>query len=404
MTELSVPTILSRATSACLSEVDTLVERWTVQLGSIEVYKEGLVDLDRVIADCRMIFIRLLTDIGGHAVPPEAREVSERVGHTRALQGIPLVDVMSAIRLDYRVMWEAISAHTTDVEMREVFDSVPRIWDAIERHSQELTSAYTATQFGMAQVRQDERRLWFTRLLETDGKNHVLNTRACAVLSFAPESDFTIFTHADRVDESLDRLNDTLHRAGIVAHQHETESGPVLIAQMPREGSMPLNAITHEHKVLMLDGIPGISSVPAAIRVTQAVALVLPPSDARLVNVTDFWHVSVFQNPFDTGRIIHQRHVDALLKLPASERAVLERTADEFLTSGSIALASRALFCHRNTITNRLDSLERVTGLDLRLPAEASLYILARNASRAEATSHNGSSADAARARPTALR
>lgn len=389
MTELSAPNILQQATSSCLDEVDSLVSRWTVQLGTIAAYNEGLVDLDLVVADCRMIFIRLLTDIGGHEIPEEAKGVSERVGHSRALQGIPLVDVMSAIRLDYRIMWEAISAHTTDAEMREVFDSVPRIWDAVERHSQELTNAYTATQFGMAQVRQDERRLWFTRILETDGKSHVLNTRACTVLSFSPERDFTIFTHADRVDESLDHLRDTLQRAGIIAHHHETESGPVLIAQMPREGSMPLNAIKHAQKVLMLDGIRGISLVPAAIRVTQSVALVLPPTDARLVNVIDYWHASVFQNPVDTARIIYQRHVDALLKLPSSERAVLERTADEFLTSGSIALASRALFCHRNTITNRLDHLERVTGLDLRLPAEASLYILARNASRAETTSQS---------------
>lgn len=387
MTESSVPRILAQATSACLLEVDALVSRWAVQLGTIDAYKAGLVDLDRVAADCRMIFIRLLTDIGGHEIPAEARDVSERVGHSRALQGIPLVDVMSAVRLDYRIMWEAISGHTTDAEMREVFDSVPRIWDAVERHSQELTTAYTATQFGMAQVRQDERRLWFARILETDGENHVLNTRACEVLSFAPESDFTVFTHADRVDESLDRLQNTLQQAGIVSHHHETEAGPVLIAQMPREGSMPLNAITDEHKVLMLDEIRGISTVPAAIRVTQTVALVLPASDSRLVDVSDFWHVAVFQNPLDAARILHQRHVDSLLTLPVAERAVLERTATEFLLTGSVALASRALFCHRNTVTNRLDSLERVTGLDLRLPAEASLYILARSATRAAATS-----------------
>ena len=386
LTELVVPPVLRGATEACLVEVDILVARWAVHLRTSSAYNEGLVELDQVVADCRLVFIRLLSDIGGHQIPPEVRGVSERVGHSRALQGIPLTDLMGAIRLDYRVMWEAISDHTNDSDMREVFDSVPRIWDAIERHSQELTNAYMATQYGMAQVRQDERRLWFTRVQETDGKNHVLNTRACKILSFSPEGEFAIFAHADRVDESLERLAETLGRAGVIAHHHETESGPVMIAQMPREGALPIQTIKHEQKVVMLDGIRGISSVPAAIRITQGVALVLPPTDARLINVANHWHVSVFQNPFDTGRIIHHRHIDALLNVPISERAVLERTADEFLASGSIAIASRTLFCHRNTITNRLDHLERITGLDLRLPIEASLYVLARNAGRAEAT------------------
>lgn len=386
MTNHELPLALRNATEACLLEVDALVARWAIHLTAISAYEEGLVPIARVIADCRLVFIRLLNDIGGYEIPAEARGVSERVGHSRALQGIPLADLMSAVRLDYRIMWEAISAHVDETQMAEVFASVPRIWDAIERHSQELTSAYMATQYGMAQVRQDERRLWFTRIQETDGKNHILNARACAILSFSPEAYFAVFAHAERVDESLTRIFDTLIRAGIVAHHHETEAGPVVIAQMPPDAPLPLHELQAQQKVLMLDQLRGISSVPAAIRIAQGVGAMLPPSDVRLIDVADHWHVSVFQNPFDTGRIVFQRHMDVLWALPNAERTALQRTAEEFLMTGSIAEASRTLFCHRNTITNRLDQLQRVTGLDLRLPNEAALYVLAQNAGRAKAT------------------
>ena len=385
-----IPPALQAATWSCLGEVDGLVEKWAAHVADIAAYREGLVDLQRVKRDCRLVFVRLLSDMGGHPIPVEALGISERVGHTRALQGLPLADLLTAVRHDYRIMWEAIARHVADDEVREVFDGVPRIWDAIERHSQEVTNAYMATQYGMTQVRKDERRLWFTRVVETDGANHVLNGRACRLLGFTPEAEFTVIAHAERVDGTLNHVYEAIARLGLPVLHFETTAGPVVIAQVDDGAAIPRSVYEVGRRMLYLDRVRGISSVPAAIRVTQGVASVLPETDSSLIKVADHWHSAVFQNPYDTGRLVFQRHLGGLAALPSTDRHLLEHTADVFLETASPGAAARALFCHRNTITYRLDQLEAITGLNIRRPADAALFVLAQHAGRAH---HPGSEA-----------
>ena len=381
--EQGISEALRTATWRCLGEVDVLVAKWAEHVADISAYREGLVDIKRVITDCRLVFVRLLSDIGGHPIPVEALGISERVGHTRALQGLPLADLLAAVRHDYGIIWEAIAAHVDDDHVREVFDGVPRIWAAIERHSQEVTNAYMATQYGMTQVRKDERRLWFTRVVETDGANHVINLRACRLLGFTPDSEFTVFAHAERVDGTLTHVHDSIHRLGLPVLHFETPAGPIVVAQIDDGDAVPASLFEGGRKMLYLDHVRGISSVPAAIRVTQGVASVLPESDSTMIRVADQWHSAVFQNPYDTGRLVFQRHLGAFAAIPNADRQLLEQTAEIFLKTASPGVAARAMFCHRNTITNRLDQIQALTGLDLRLPADAALFVLAQHAGRA---------------------
>jgi DNA-binding PucR family transcriptional regulator len=58
---------------------------------------------------------------------------------------------------------------------------------------------------------------------------------------------------------------------------------------------------------------------------------------------------------------------------PFQERTRVIETATMFLESGSIKAAAESLYCHRNTVVNRLASLRAATGLDLHVPRDAAL-------------------------------
>lgn len=369
---------LQKAVDECLMDIARIVVSWSQGLAHIPGYQDGLVDAERVADDCRLVFIQLLSDIGGREVPGEAKGISERVGHSRAMQGVPLADLMAAVRMDYRAMWEAISSRLHESDVVAVFAGVPRIWEAVERHSQEVTGAYMATQFGMTQVRQDERRLWFTRLLETNGRNHMLNLRACSVLSFAPDAMYIVMVGGERLGTSLDRISDDIARRGFPAHVHDTEDGPVLVAAADGVDELRSSLEKGPARLVYLDRVHGISLVPRALRVVQGLRASLHDEDRGLVPVSSHWHQCVFHSPSDAAPLLQSRYMESLNAVAGADRAMLLRTAECYLKSGSLSEVARELYCHRNTVTNRLDHLQRLTTLDLRVPDEAALFVLAR--------------------------
>lgn len=369
---------LRDAANACLVDTDRLVDRWFELLRAIPVYQEGLVHYGLVREDCRRVFQLLLAEIGGTGVPFEATNISERVGHSRAMRGIPLSDVLAAIRLDFRVIWDAMLLHLGTENSLLLAESVPRIWEAVERHSQEVTQAYTLTQQSMTNARHDETRLWFSRLIETGGSNHVLNVRACESLGYDPQGEFTVITRSMLQDETLERISDELVQRGHVSHCQPVQDGTVIVAQLNAAVDPGIDRWMNEidHSVTLLGPITGVQLMPAGVRLVCALRTLLPAQTGN-TNVEDHWSLAALCSPNDSARILRARYLGPLHRLPANERAALEQTAASFIETGSIAETARLGYFHRNTVTNRLEHVELLTGLNLRRPRDAAIWLLA---------------------------
>ncbi len=48
-----------------------------------------------------------------------------------------------------------------------------------------------------------------------------------------------------------------------------------------------------------------------------------------------------------------------------------------FLSTGNITTTAEPLFCHRNTILNRLNRFQDLTGIDLTVPSQAARLVVA---------------------------
>jgi DNA-binding PucR family transcriptional regulator len=67
-----------------------------------------------------------------------------------------------------------------------------------------------------------------------------------------------------------------------------------------------------------------------------------------------------------------------LMALPENDRAAVLETLEAFVEgSGSVAEVAAQTFRHRNTVRNRLQTVERVTGLSLSRPRDVAAITLA---------------------------
>ncbi|MGO2534516.1 helix-turn-helix domain-containing protein, partial [Arthrobacter rhombi] len=60
-----------------------------------------------------------------------------------------------------------------------------------------------------------------------------------------------------------------------------------------------------------------------------------------------------------------------------SERERLVETARAYLETGSVSASAQLLFCHRNTLMNRMRRFASLTGIDLSIPAQAARLVVA---------------------------
>ncbi|MFF5728299.1 helix-turn-helix domain-containing protein [[Kitasatospora] papulosa] len=127
----------------------------------------------------------------------------------------------------------------------------------------------------------------------------------------------------------------------------------------------------------------GLAGVGAARRLAELALLTCPPGTTEIVRL---------EQRLPTALVVSQPELSArlvadvfgpLLALDPADRALLVRTLEAWLEcGGSAGRAAGRLYCHRNTVLNRLRRLERLTSRSLSRPRELMETVLALDAFR----------------------
>uniref|UniRef100_A0AAU2JYL5 Helix-turn-helix domain-containing protein n=1 Tax=Streptomyces sp. NBC_00049 TaxID=2903617 RepID=A0AAU2JYL5_9ACTN len=310
---------------------------------------------------------------------------AQELGRRRAEQGLPLDLLLYAYRRAGRLTWDALLDIVTEEDpgaLPVLARTAGAMWVGIEQQASATAEAYRAADLEMRR-RSDERvQALLDALLEGDPAPG-LAARAAAGLDLPEQGRYAV------VVLPVDR-RDSVHRV-------VSAGGMRLFWRMRAEQELAVVALgsssLDELAAELTDRCPGpggispvvdgLAELGRARRLAETALGTCTPDDRALVRLSDRLPTAlVVRQPELAGELV-EAVLGPLLELDPADRAVLLETLDAWLTAeGSAGRAATRLYCHRNTVFNRLRRLEHLTARSLSRPRDLIALTLAVDAHR----------------------
>src|SRR5690606_37385572 len=277
-----------------------------------------------------------------------ARRCTWRIGAARAEQGLPLDALLHAFRLGGSLVWQGLvdeTSRTAPEDVRLLVHVATDVWEFVDEHCTLVADAYRQTERQLAWRRENRVRLLAAALL--DGSSRIADLpEAAAVLGLPEQGRYVVVAVAGGRPVGCPGAESLLPPA-VRVHWHpgqDVDYGIVLADDDPE----PVAADTQGPglRIGVSSTVEGLAAVGGA-------------------------------------RELADRRPGPLAGLePADADVLLETLATWLACDGSAQRASRLLYCHRNTVLNRLRRYEQLTGRSLSRPSDLVEVTLALTAHR----------------------
>ncbi|MFD8445483.1 MULTISPECIES: PucR family transcriptional regulator [Streptomyces] len=393
--------VLHRAARVLVASLPALTDRLVEALYAQEPAYRAAIDSDRAEV-WQEVHHSLRHNVGSLIQPREFRESAHRtsrwIGEIRAEQGVPLDAVLHAFRMGGAMVWQDLvdeTARRDPDDIRLLVHVAADVWNFVDEHCGVVADAYRQAERRLSWRRENRQRLMVAALL--DGTARIADLAEAAEMLGLPEQG----RYAVLAVAVGPRGPGPGAGAGAIARP------PVdLPVDAPGATALWHPGPDAEFAILPLTGPPGELSelaaaldVPAGTRagIGSAVEGLAALGDARRLAET-----ALRACPASGGTVLLDEHLpDALVvsspalagaladrvlgpldRLDPADRDVIVETLTAWLDAdGSAQRAGARLYCHRNTVLNRLRRFEQLTGRCLTRPRDAvevSLALAAR--------------------------
>ncbi|MET7983460.1 MULTISPECIES: helix-turn-helix domain-containing protein [unclassified Streptomyces] len=434
--------VLHRAARALMAGLPELSERLVDLLVAREpAYRAAMeADAESVRDEVRR---SLKLNVGSLIRPGELREAAHRcswaIGRARAERGFPLDALLRAFRLGGGMIWQELVDETTrshPSDARLLVHVAADVWNFVDDHCAVAADAYRQTERELMWRRENRLRLMTAALL--DGTARIADLPATAAALGLPEQGryavllvrlpagraFTdvrgqVCLPGLRILWYRDRDRDGGGCYGIVllggrspdgerpGRGHDGgpfEAGPGPVPASAAEAApdvaggpsgkrpgtrgpvMDAGEIARRltapqvARVGVSPVVEGLAAIGDARRLADTALRACPRSGGTVVLEEHLPAALVVSAPV-LGAALSERVLGPLLRLDPSERDVMLDTLRVWLDcDGSAQRAAGRLYCHRNTVLNRLRRCEQLTGRALTRPADVVELFLALEA------------------------
>ncbi|MDQ1024972.1 hypothetical protein QF035_002554 [Streptomyces umbrinus] len=320
--------------------------------------------------------------------PRRDLEYAEEAGRRRAQQGLPLELLVHAYRAAGYLVWDALmeegaAALQEPERLVVLMRSATMVWSAVDAQAAVATEAYRATEMELRR-RTDERLQALLDALLEGQEAPGLAARAAAGLDLPERGPYAVVVLRSERRESYRRPVEGDGFRFIWRMRADCEVGVVALAD-----GQGLDGVAHA-----LDGrcsgpggispvVAGLAELGRARRLAELALRTCPPDATAVVRLDQRMPTAlVVSQPELAGRLVSDVF-GSLLELEPADRAVLLETLDVWLAcEGSAGRAAGRLYCHRNTVFNRLRRLEQLTSRSLARPRDLIEMTLALDAYR----------------------
>ncbi|GAA1416440.1 helix-turn-helix domain-containing protein [Streptomyces thermospinosisporus] len=379
--------VLHSAARALLDDLPQLTDRLVAALQEQEPAYRAAVECDatgiwqEVHRSLRHSISSLLDPRGARDA---ARRCTWRIGATRAEQGMPLDALLHAFRLGGSLVWQGLVEETTRTapeDVRLLVHVVSDVWDFVDDHCTLLADAYRQTERQLAWKRENSVRLLAGALL--DGTSRIADLPEAAQALGLPEQGryMVVAVGGGRLTGGAGAQ--VLAEPDVRVHWHPGVDVDYGILLVEEEGREPQLSQEQEPgvRVGVSSAVEGLAAVGEARRLADT-ALALCPEPGGVIRLTEHLPAALVVSAPELATALADRLLGPLAGLePADAEVLLDTLATWLACDGSAQRASRRLYCHRNTVLNRLRRYEQLTGRSLSRPSdlvEVSLALTAR--------------------------
>ncbi|MFF9867718.1 helix-turn-helix domain-containing protein [Streptomyces sp. NPDC013953] len=378
--------LLAEACRALLERLPELVDEHVRELHEYSPAYGRVIGYDQHWQEAQEAMrIGIETISAPRASPRRDLEHAEWLGRRRAEQGLPLELVVHAYRLAGHLVWDALleDAGTDARRLAVLMQAATMVWSAVDAQADTASDAYRVTELELRRRTDEQLQALLDALLD-GGRSPEVAARAAAGLDLPERGRYAVvMLRGERRDVAHRRLSGAGLRfiwrmrtdceIGVVSLDEDT--GLDTLAEL-MEGRCP--------------GPGGISPVVAGLtelgraRRLAALALRTCPADTPgIVRLDRRMPGALVAGQPDLASLLVSEVLGALLDLDPPDRTVLLETLDVWLDcEGSAGRAASRLYCHRNTVFNRLRRLEQLTSRSLSRPRDLTEMTLALDAFR----------------------
>lgn len=374
---------------------EALLSDFLTRFDGTEVYA-GKVPRDEILELVRNTMTMYLTLLTGNSLEQDLALLPTNLGRRRVRQGVGLEQLLEGVRTNTRVIWSGLRAVAAESSEACLVRNADTLFALVEWHVREVQRAYLAEESAMMRDRERRERIAISRLFDEDQPDADELDALAEVLGLDAGSALTVVAQLGVHGAECAICTDAASRTFV--HEFAAGSYHFGIVGADLDG---LAAKSAAHGSGLVDQVPGLGALHAATRLASSLARVSASRERERGSVATFG-----EQVGDSGRATPLTSFDAwpelawaslrdavpvqylpvslqgFSELSTEQQRRMRETVLEYFATGSIKITAQRLFCHRNTIVKRLATFESVTGLDLSVPRECALAVIAFSAYR----------------------
>lgn len=308
-------------------------------------------------------------------------EFATDLGGRRARQGLPAEALMSAVRLNFPIIWTTLLSISSQADADLLVNRTEEVWRVVDDYAAATHSSYLAARVTMAQEEADVRQEFISALFSSQGRLPEVRERFAKAFSVDAAAPFGIAAVREPASAKLRQLAARPNqRSRLFLHQMEDVTyafWPAPFATRPN-AVPPLPAGLEHISCGVATSFEGLVGLAAAGRIAAALSELHSENDDGPLAVEAGWtrlaHARLQSIGVDLAADL-QKQLSASCR--EDEIARLRETVLCYCSTGNVNETAARLYCHRNTILNRLRRFREVTGVDVMVPGQAVQAVVA---------------------------
>jgi hypothetical protein len=313
-------------------------------------------------ASCRSNLEHVLRTVIGDDDPVTALAAPRATGDRRARQGVPLESVLHAYRLGFRCIWESMVERARGRDGLEALaEGATDVWEVVDLFSSTVADAYRRAEQELVRRDAGRRDALVDALLDGRGAEPGVLAEAVAALDLPAAGRYAVAVVAAPPGGGAAALA----AGGLRAVWRARADSEVALVRLD-DGS-PAGVVGALQAAGLRAGVSpavdGLAEVDAGLRAALTALATVPPGAAEAAALDDRLPAALLASAPELADRLVRTVLGEVLALDRGERDLLLDTVAAWLAAGGSAQrAAERLYCHRNTVLNRLRRVEALTG------------------------------------------